>query len=306
MNDILYKDIKNVRQALKIDFSFRVKYAMYNSMKKDHKKPYKPKNKPNYRGKSSGARQKAGPKPDANIYGVHAVQEALLNPERDIKHIYISEKMACQFEEVLITARKKGIKLPEPKIIDKKELDRLGQNIVHQGIAIHAKSLPEMQVQDLISLTFKDDDATILMLDQVTDPHNVGAILRSAAAFGVKGLILQTRHAPQIDGILTKIACGGAEHVPVAFETNLSRALEALQEEGFQAIALDERGEELGNVPIKKGKTVLVLGSEGKGLRPKIQEQCDLLVRLPTQGVIQSLNVSNAAAVALFALKTRK
>lgn len=304
MNDILYKDIKNVRQALKIDFSFAVKYAMYSTMKKEHSKSHSSKKKSHYRGKHSGPRKKAGPKPIANIYGVHAVEEAMLNPERVIKDIYISEKMARQFEPILINARKKGLTRPEPKIIEKRELDRIGQNVVHQGIAIQAEALPEIQVQDLISLTYQDDNAMLLMLDQVTDPHNVGAILRSAAAFGVKGLIMQTRHAPQIDGILTKIACGGAEHVPVAFETNLSRALEALQGAGFQAIALDERGDDLADTKISAGKKILVLGSEGKGLRPKIQEQCDKLVRLPTQGIIQSLNVSNAAAVALYALKT--
>lgn len=270
----------------------------------DNKKPYGKGGKPHHKkARKHEPRPKMGPKIKANLWGLHACEEALRNPERDIKDIYLTDKTAEQFATVLDEVRQDGLKRPEPKLIDKKDMDRLGSNVVHQGIALFSELLPEIQVQDLVSLNFKKDRATILILDQVTDPHNVGAILRSAAAFGVSGMIMQTRHAPQIDGILAKTACGGAEHVPVAFETNLSRSLEVLQGEGYQAIALDERGDNLSSTNIKPGKVVLILGSEGKGLRPKIKEQCDKLVRLPTEGAIQSLNVSNAAAIALYALK---
>jgi 23S rRNA (guanosine2251-2'-O)-methyltransferase len=142
------------------------------------------------------------------------------------------------------------------------------------------------------------------MLDQVTDPHNVGAILRSACAFGAGGVIMQRRHAPELTGVLVKTASGAAEHIPVAYETNLSAALDTLRENGFTAIGLDERGEKILGDAVIPAKTVLVLGAEGDGMRPKVREHCDVLARLPTQGPIASLNVSNAAAVALFAAAT--
>ncbi len=279
-------------------------------MKKDDEKykktsrgPNRPYNKNGKGGKTWPKTEKKGPRVQVDIWGMHAVQEAWLNHEREIKALYISEKSLDQFRDVITQAERERITRPKPQIIDKKELDRLGQNTVHQGIAIQTEPLPEILVQDLISLTYKQDTSVILMLDQVTDPHNVGAILRSAAAFGAHGVILQTRHAPQLDGILAKTASGAVDHIPVAYETNLSRALEILQENGYHALGLDERGDELGSTTIQKKKLVLVLGSEGNGLRPKIKDQCNQLVRLPTEGAIQSLNVSNAAAIALYAAK---
>ena len=140
------------------------------------------------------------------------------------------------------------------------------------------------------------------MLDQVTDPHNVGAIMRSACAFGADGLIMQKKHAPSFAGVLAKTACGAVEHINVAFETNLTRSLETLQNNGFFVLGLDEHGEiTIGDADIPN-KCVLVLGAEGTGIRRLIREQCDTLVRLPTTGPILSLNVSNAAAIALYAI----
>jgi 23S rRNA (guanosine2251-2'-O)-methyltransferase len=157
-------------------------------------------------------------------------------------------------------------------------------------------------VQDLIIKTQEQDNAVLLMLDQVTDPHNVGAILRSACAFGAAGIIMQRRHSPELTGVLAKAASGAVEHIPVAYEINLSDTLDILKKNGFFAIGLDERGEKpIGSIK-KGGKTVLVLGAEGAGLRPKVRDHCDTLVRLPTGGPIASLNVSNAAAVAMYAL----
>ncbi len=256
-----------------------------------HKTPHNQKNKGAPKSKSH-----------ANIWGVHAVSEAWLNPERQIKALYITEQALRNFDNTL--AKSKSLSRPAPTVIDKNEIDRMTNAAVHQGIALDADPVKEHFIQDMVIKAGNQDRTILLMLDQVTDPHNVGAILRSACALGADGLIMQRKHAPELMGVLAKTACGAVEHVPVSYETNLTRTLETLQENGFFAIGLDERGEQ----PIDKidvpDKTVLVLGAEGAGLRRLVGETCDTLVRLPTAGPIASLNVSNAAAVALYALKT--
>ena len=175
----------------------------------------------------------------------------------------------------------------------------LPQGAVHQGIALDCAPLPELTLQDLLIKTNNKDSSLFVILDQVTDPHNVGAIIRSAAAFGADGMIMQSKHAPSLDGVLAKTACGGVEHLPVASETNLSRAIEELKDNHFFVYGLDERGEDISNIK-SGGKSVLVLGAEGPGLRRLVKENCDTLVKLPMQGALESINVSNAAAVALY------
>ncbi len=226
------------------------------------------------------------------LYGTHAVTEALTNPERTLHALYVVD----------------GVKVPDitniaPTIITKKDLDKmLPQGAVHQGIALDCGGVPEVGVEDIIIAQRDSKNSVILMLDQVTDPHNVGAILRSCAAFGAHGVVMQKKHAPELTGVLAKTACGGVEHVPVAYETNLSRTIEALKEGGYFVYGLDERGEQAIGDLKPGGKSVIVLGAEGSGLRRLIAEHCDALVRLPTKPPIGSLNVSNAAAVALYAL----
>ncbi|MFP4312883.1 MAG: 23S rRNA (guanosine(2251)-2'-O)-methyltransferase RlmB [Alphaproteobacteria bacterium] len=237
------------------------------------------------------------------LYGFHAVREAWLNPDRTIQNLYLTEQSAKGFDPTLAEAKNKGLRRPQPQIVDKKKLDKLlPQGAVHQGIALAASDVEERDVQDFIIRAKTADKSVILMLDQVTDPHNVGAILRSACAFGAAGIVMQKKHAPSLDGVLAKTACGAVEHVPVAYETNLSRALEAMKEEGFFVFGLDERGvRSVDQIrDDNHSKIVLVLGAEGPGIRHLIKENCDELVKLPTSGAIQSLNVSNAAAVALF------
>ncbi len=254
-------------------------------------------------GRQDRPREKKPPRLHATLWGTHAVTEAWLNPARRIRAMHVTEPMLKEFQPVLAKARESGLKRPEPQILDKKDMDRrLPPGAVHQGIALDAEPLEECFVQDIVAATDHADRAVVLILDQVTDPHNVGAILRSASAFGAAGVIMQRRHSPEMTGVLAKAACGAVEHLPVCYETNLSRALETLQEAGFFAIGLDERGTDtLADLP-KKDKCVLLLGAEGAGLRQKLREQCNALARLPTQGPIQSLNVSNAAAVALYAV----
>lgn len=249
------------------------------------------------------------------LYGFHAVHEAWLNPEREIHEFLVTPQALNGFEQSLKAGKSKNLKRPAPQKVEKQKLEKiLPRGAVHQGLAISCSPLPEMDAQDLIIANHDQDNTLLVMLDQVTDPHNVGAILRSASAFGAAGIILQKKHSPILDGVLAKTACGGLEHTPVAVETNLSRAIESLKDAGYFVYGLDERGarslEEIQMSENSKisglGKAVLILGAEGPGMRRLIQENCDELVRLPTKMPIASLNVSNAAAVALYALSVKK
>lgn len=269
---------------------------MKNS-KPPHKKPFT----------NNKGFKKAPPPPKAPvdmIWGLHAVKEAWSNPKRVITAAYATEKTAQQLQTRVESAKKEGIKRPKFQILERKDFEKrlkLADDLVHQGIAVQVEPLPEVFLDEVLASVEGESHACLLLLDQVTDPHNVGAIMRSAAAFGAKAVIMQTRHAPShLHGVLAKIACGAVEHLPVIMETNLSRAIETAKERGFQAYAFDERGEHvLGKVPMH-GKSLIVMGAEGKGVRPSVKDACDHILRLDTQAPIYSLNVSNAAAVALY------
>lgn len=256
------------------------------------------------RGKSESGKS-AVRKINADLWGFHAVREAWLNPAREITALYVTEQALTGLKDAIEVAQKSRLVRPEPEILDRKSFDKRLPQAVHQGVAVEAAPLEEVFVTDLIARASLQKKSVLVMLDQVTDPHNIGAILRSASAFAASGLIMQTRHSPGITPVLAKSASGAVEHIPIAYETNLGRAVEQLQEAGFKVLAFDERGTvDLPDVTTPE-KTVILLGAEGKGLRQSLQEQCDMLVRLPTSGAIGSLNVSNAAAVALYALAHR-
>ncbi len=170
---------------------------------------------------------------------------------------------------------------------------------MHQGLLLEARHLEPIEIEDIPSA------GTVLVLDQVTDPHNVGAIIRTAAAFGVVALVMTDRHAPEISGTLAKTASGGLEHVPVALVVNLARALDQLGRRGFHRIGLDSAGESSLEDAALTGPLALVLGAEGKGLRRLTRERCDVLARLDMPGPIKSLNVSNACVAALTIVKLR-
>lgn len=238
----------------------------------------------------------------ANIWGQHAVKAAWTNPSRTINALYTTPEELKLFAPVIEEARGAGIHRPEPTLVGREDLDKhLPREAVHQGVAIYAAEPEEIFIQDIITKAKSKDRSVVLILDQVTDPHNVGAIIRSACALGADGIIMQRRHAPELGGVVAKAASGAIEHVMVAYETNLSRSIEALQAEGYVVAGLDERGEQ--TVDSLKGheRLALVLGSEGPGLRHLVKEHCDLLVKIRMDGPIPSLNVSNAAAVALYA-----
>lgn len=238
----------------------------------------------------------------ANLWGQHAVKAAWLNPERTISALYTTPDELKLFAPVMEEARAAGIHRPEPTLVGREDLDKyLPRDAVHQGVAITAAEPEEVFIQDIINKAAAKERSVVMILDQVTDPHNVGAIIRSACALGADGVIMQRRHAPELTGVVSKAACGAIEHVMVAYETNLSRSIEALQAAGYTVAGLDERGEQTVESLKNHQKLVLVLGAEGPGLRHLVKEHCDLLVKIDMPGPIPSLNVSNAAAVALYA-----
>lgn len=255
-----------------------------------------------YPSQGRAAPSKAKSAVKADLFGLHAVREAWHNPKRYIHALFITE---TAFNEVG-AALETELKRPAPTIVTKEDLDRaFPPGTVHQGIALSAQKLDETGLRDILIKAEGKECSVMVVLDQVTDPHNVGAILRSASAFGADGVVMQSKHAPDLTGILAKTACGAVEHIDVAYETNLSRALETLKDHGYTAIGLDEHSEKTFDTLPFYDRTVIVLGAEGTGMRRLVKEHCDVLVTLPTRPPIASLNVSNAAAVALYALSAK-
>jgi 23S rRNA (guanosine2251-2'-O)-methyltransferase len=225
------------------------------------------------------------------IFGIHAVEAALANPERTIQKLFLTDNAARRLGETLV-ARGLAHDSVRPKDLDR----RLGPDTVHQGALIEAIALHDPTLAELAESAA---GKPLIVLDQVTDPHNVGAILRSAAVFGAAGLVMTRRHSPPLDGALAKSASGALELVPVALVQNLSRTIAELKEHFCTILGLDGDAEHLIEEQPLTGRVALLLGAEGKGLRELTRQSCDRLVRISTRGAIGSLNVSNAAAIAL-------
>ncbi|HEX7969008.1 MAG TPA: 23S rRNA (guanosine(2251)-2'-O)-methyltransferase RlmB, partial [Stellaceae bacterium] len=194
-----------------------------------------------------------------------------------------------------------------PEVLDRRGFDALlPQGAVHQGMALAAEPLPARDIDDVLdALSDLPEPHVIVLLDQVTDPHNVGAILRSAAAFAARAVVMPEHGAPPVTGALAKAASGALEAVPLLRVTNLARALDRLKEAGVWCLGLEEGAEKTLTETDPGSRVALVLGAEGSGLRRLTRERCDLLARLPTLGAPASLNVSNAAAIALYELTRR-
>ncbi|KGM32587.1 23S rRNA (guanosine(2251)-2'-O)-methyltransferase RlmB, partial [Inquilinus limosus] len=237
-------------------------------------------------------------------YGVHAAIAAILNPERVITRVQCTEAGLANLSDALAQAAEAGIARPAPEIVDRALMDRFLKGAVHQGIALEIKPLEAPDIDDLGREAELRADAgnrsVVVVLDQVTDPHNIGAILRSAAAFGALAVIVTDRNTPEVTGVMAKAASGAVEHVALTRVKNLARALESLGALGFRRIGLAEEGESTLAAAMQGDRVALVLGAEGDGLRHLTRETCDALARLPTQGPVGSLNVSNAAAIALY------
>ena len=225
------------------------------------------------------------------LWGKHAVAAALNNPQRKVLRAWASREAAdfMQFpKDVQVT------------LAEAPDLARLvPHDAPHQGVVIEVEPLEESWLDELLSGA--GERALLLVLDQVTDPHNLGAILRSAAAFGAIGIVTQDRHSPPESGVVAKAASGALERVPWVRVVNLARALEEIGDAGFWRIGLAGDAETDLAEALGPKRIALVLGAEGAGLRPNTREHCDTLARLPISDAIESLNVSNAAAVALYA-----
>jgi 23S rRNA (guanosine2251-2'-O)-methyltransferase len=233
--------------------------------------------------------REAGPDGPVILYGWHTVAAALANPQRGIRKLWLTENAARRLADDNIDTRVTP-EIVRPQVIDQ----RLGPDAVHQGLLAEADPLPSPGIEMLAQ------DGIVLVLDQITDPHNVGAILRSAAAFAVKAIVTTARHSPEATGVLAKSASGALELVPLITVPNLARALNELNDQGFMTVGLDSEGSEaLGTVALRQ-PLALVLGAEGKGLRQLTRETCSVVARLDMPGEIKSLNVSNAAVLALY------
>ncbi|WP_398474424.1 23S rRNA (guanosine(2251)-2'-O)-methyltransferase RlmB [Tardiphaga sp.] len=242
--------------------------------------------RPPRRGRDSGGQGGDGP---AILYGWHPVTLALANPNRTIRKLWLTENAARRLADENIDTRVTP-ELVRPDVIDR----RLGPDAVHQGMLAEVEPLEGLDLSEL------PQDGMVLVLDQITDPHNVGAILRSAAAFKVNAVITTNRHSPEATGVLAKSASGALELVPIIAVPNLARALNELNESGFMTVGLDSEGaENISAVPLS-APLALVLGAEGQGLRRLTRETCSVVARLDMPGEIKSLNVSNAAVLALY------
>jgi len=236
-------------------------------------------------------------RPDADlirIYGFHSVEAALKSPRRELVRLYASAAAAERLKGEIAV---RGV---ETRILGIDEIAaRAPRGAVHQGVVLEARPLAPIDLAELPA------DGLVLVLDQITDPHNVGAILRTAAAFAVAALVTTERHAPEFSGALAKAASGGLEHVPIGSVPNLARALGELGDMGYLRLGLDEEAPQILDEVAVSRPLAFVLGAEGRGLRRLTRENCDALARLDLPGPIRSLNVSNACAIALALISPR-
>ncbi|GHC78721.1 TrmH family RNA methyltransferase [Limoniibacter endophyticus] len=242
--------------------------------------------KPGFRG-GYGREDNDGP---VRIYGLHSVRAVLDNPRRKIKRLLVTRNAMARLEIAEGQKFKFPVEMVEPRALDK----LLGSEAVHQGAMVEAEPLVPKPLKSL------GDTRIVVVLDEVTDPHNVGAVMRSAVAFNAGALITTSRNSPNETGVLAKSASGALEFIDLIEVRNLAQALEELTFQGFQTVGLDSEGPAILEETYKGDKIALVLGSEGKGLRQKTRQTVGALARLDMPGEIRSLNVSNAAALALY------
>lgn len=232
------------------------------------------------------------------IYGRHAVMAAVGNPQRQISKILVTSDNA---EELRTACTKAGRAPGIVTLADRKEIDRvLPAEAVHQGFAAYCRELEEYTLDEICRMAENMDDCHVLILDQVTDPQNIGAIIRSCVAFNTLALIMQDKNSPAETGAMAKASAGMIEHLPIVRVTNLARAVEQLKDAGFWTIGMDGYAQTTIDKLKKGGKNAIIMGSEGKGMRRLVEESCDITVKLPMNEKVESLNVSTAAAIVLY------
>lgn len=232
------------------------------------------------------------------IYGKHAVMAALANPKRKIAKVVCTKDNA---EEVKALIGNRKLVIAERRDFEK----MLPQDAVAQGVAAWAEALKNVDIDDVCQKTADAKNCRLLILDQVTDPQNIGAIIRSCAAFGAEAVVVQDKNSPQESGAMLKAAAGTFENMQVCRVTNISRAIEKLKEAGFWIVGMDGYAKDEISSLDKNGKIAVVMGSEGKGMRRLVEESCDVLLRLPISPKVESLNVSTAAAIVLYELSKK-
>lgn len=232
------------------------------------------------------------------LYGRHAVFAAIANTERQITKILCTKD---NFEEIDAQCDRHEVDTRKINIVDRKEIDKiLPVDAVHQGFAMYCHELPDYSIEEICDMAVEQERCHVLILDQVTDPQNIGAIIRSCAAFNTLALVIQDKNSPCETGSMAKAAAGALEITPVCRVTNLARAIEQLKEVGFWTVGMDGHSETTIDKLNKAGKTAIIMGSEGKGMRRLVEESCDSVVKLPISEKVESLNVSTAAAIALY------
>ena len=274
-------------------------------------------------GKRRGSSESGAPRPQLPetaraarqglcLWGQHAVEAAYANPDRTIITAFITpeseDKLHAIYQNLPASRRSS---LPDPVILSRTEMDMMtaqrdeAHSSIHQGLALHVKPLDGLDITDILTLVEQADDKAVrlLILDQVTDPRNIGAILRSARAFGTDAIIMTSRHAPEETGVLARAAAGALETVPLVRVTNLARALDQLREHHVTLVGLDAAGTTSLNILARTPHLGLVLGSEGSGMRRLTREACDYITAIEMETESESLNVSVAAAIALYATR---
>lgn len=229
------------------------------------------------------------------LYGRNSVEAALANPDRECVRLFASERAASALTPKQ-RERTAVLSMPNPEVFS----SLIPTDAPHQGLVLEVRPLPGLAIEDMQPIDGRKN--IILMLDQVTDPQNVGACLRSAAAFGARALITQDRNSPTESGALARASAGGLEVTPWLRVANLTQTLEGLREMGYWHVGLDGGTRQTLKQVSLGDNIVIVMGSEGKGLRPLVQKTCDMIAKIPMSGQVESLNVSNAAAIALYEL----
>lgn len=226
------------------------------------------------------------------IYGKHAVRAAVLNENRRVFKVVVLPQNRDFLSDSSVKV----------EVVDKNYFSSLfGKDAIHQGCAAQVLPLDEFFLEDL-----SDDDRPIVFLDQVTDPQNIGSILRASAVFGAKAVVLPEINSPEVTAVIAKVASGALESIPLIKVKNLVQSIKMLKKEGYWCLGLDERGDKtIGEMDLS-GKFVLIIGSEGQGMRRLTRENCDFLVQLPSIGDFSTLNAAQAATVSLYEILRQK